>query len=155
MASLRVALPFYNEIVDGLSANSLPFLYERTETGAPDPRSWCAGYIRGVAVASHEWLPLFGNGGPFQALLAPIRTIAETAPYFRDARSLNALRTALPESVAAIRDVWADRIVVAPLRRDEPKVSRNSPCPCGSGKKYNAAVFRRNGVAESRSGRKV
>lgn len=23
-----------------------------------------------------------------------------------------------------------------PLRRDEPKVGRNDPCPCGSGKKY-------------------
>ena len=24
----------------------------------------------------------------------------------------------------------------APLRRDQPKVGRNDPCPCGSGKKY-------------------
>ncbi len=23
-----------------------------------------------------------------------------------------------------------------PFRRDEPKVGRNDPCPCGSGKKY-------------------
>ncbi len=23
-----------------------------------------------------------------------------------------------------------------PIRRDEPKVGRNDPCPCGSGKKY-------------------
>ena len=26
--------------------------------------------------------------------------------------------------------------VTAPVRRDEPKVGRNDPCPCGSGKKY-------------------
>ncbi|HEY8536793.1 MAG TPA: SEC-C metal-binding domain-containing protein, partial [Vicinamibacterales bacterium] len=26
--------------------------------------------------------------------------------------------------------------VVRTLRRDEPKVGRNDPCPCGSGKKY-------------------
>ena len=25
---------------------------------------------------------------------------------------------------------------VAPIRRDTPKVGRNEPCPCGSGKKY-------------------
>jgi preprotein translocase subunit SecA len=25
---------------------------------------------------------------------------------------------------------------VAPIRRKEPKVGRNDPCPCGSGKKY-------------------
>jgi uncharacterized protein YecA (UPF0149 family) len=23
-----------------------------------------------------------------------------------------------------------------PIRRDKPKVGRNDPCPCGSGKKY-------------------
>jgi preprotein translocase subunit SecA len=27
-------------------------------------------------------------------------------------------------------------VKVAPIRRDEPKVGRNDPCPCGSGKKY-------------------
>jgi preprotein translocase subunit SecA len=26
--------------------------------------------------------------------------------------------------------------VSAPIRRDTPKVGRNEPCPCGSGKKY-------------------
>ena len=26
--------------------------------------------------------------------------------------------------------------VQQPFRRDEPKVGRNDPCPCGSGKKY-------------------
>ena len=24
----------------------------------------------------------------------------------------------------------------APVQRDEPKVGRNDPCPCGSGRKY-------------------
>ena len=28
------------------------------------------------------------------------------------------------------------RAPVAPVRRDGPKVGRNDPCPCGSGKKY-------------------
>jgi preprotein translocase subunit SecA len=30
----------------------------------------------------------------------------------------------------------ADPIVQAPIHRDAPKVGRNDPCPCGSGKKY-------------------
>jgi uncharacterized protein YecA (UPF0149 family) len=25
---------------------------------------------------------------------------------------------------------------VRPIKRDEPKINRNEPCPCGSGKKY-------------------
>jgi preprotein translocase subunit SecA len=29
-----------------------------------------------------------------------------------------------------------DGQVTAPIKRDRPKVGRNDPCPCGSGKKY-------------------
>ena len=32
--------------------------------------------------------------------------------------------------------VEAERQAVAQLQRDEPKIGRNDPCPCGSGKKY-------------------
>ncbi|MDA0577742.1 MAG: SEC-C metal-binding domain-containing protein, partial [Verrucomicrobia bacterium] len=39
--------------------------------------------------------------------------------------------------VAAMLDEQAQaRPVVDPIKRDEPKVGRNDPCPCGSGKKY-------------------
>ena len=30
-----------------------------------------------------------------------------------------------------------------PIRRDEPKVGRNTPCPCGSGKKYKHCCGRK------------
>ena len=32
--------------------------------------------------------------------------------------------------------VGGDDAKVVTVRRDEPKVGRNDPCPCGSGKKY-------------------
>ena len=32
--------------------------------------------------------------------------------------------------------VGGDDAVPKTVRRDEPKVGRNDPCPCGSGKKY-------------------
>jgi uncharacterized protein YecA (UPF0149 family) len=32
--------------------------------------------------------------------------------------------------------VGGDDASVKTVRRDEPKVGRNDPCPCGSGKKY-------------------
>ena len=32
--------------------------------------------------------------------------------------------------------VGGDDAGVKTVRRDEPKVGRNDPCPCGSGKKY-------------------
>jgi uncharacterized protein YecA (UPF0149 family) len=32
--------------------------------------------------------------------------------------------------------VAGDGATTAPVKRDRPKVGRNDPCPCGSGKKY-------------------
>jgi preprotein translocase subunit SecA len=32
--------------------------------------------------------------------------------------------------------VGGDDAIPKTVRRDEPKVGRNDPCPCGSGKKY-------------------
>ena len=34
---------------------------------------------------------------------------------------------------------------VAPIKRDAPRVGRNDPCPCGSGKKYKKCCFPRYG----------
>jgi hypothetical protein len=53
-------------------------------------------------------------------------------------------RSAAPATAAPARNsgpqqpprVGGDDAKVATIRRDEPKVGRNDPCPCGSGKKY-------------------
>jgi preprotein translocase subunit SecA len=37
---------------------------------------------------------------------------------------------------AAQRPGEGDAAKAEPVRRDRPKVGRNDPCPCGSGKKY-------------------
>jgi preprotein translocase subunit SecA len=42
----------------------------------------------------------------------------------------------LPSRAAAPPRVGGDDAPVQTVRRDEPKVGRNDPCPCGSGKKY-------------------
>ncbi len=42
-----------------------------------------------------------------------------------------------PDQQAAMRSQGTDTPqVIQPIRRDVPKVGRNDPCPCGSGKKY-------------------
>jgi preprotein translocase subunit SecA len=45
-----------------------------------------------------------------------------------------ATRAAMQEAIA--RDQSKEEKVVDPIRREGPKVGRNDPCPCGSGKKY-------------------
>jgi preprotein translocase subunit SecA len=42
----------------------------------------------------------------------------------------------LPSRPAAPPRVGGDDAPIHTVRRDEPKVGRNDPCPCGSGKKY-------------------
>ena len=63
----------------------------------------------------HDEVSVFGGGGAPQA--APQREPAN-APAGADSAMEAALSAATP------------------IRRDQPKVGRNEPCPCGSGKKY-------------------
>ena len=53
---------------------------------------------------------------------------------------LASLDEAIEELVASVADLadltQDDRYRVETVRRDTPKVGRNDPCPCGSGKKY-------------------
>ena len=60
---------------------------------------------------------------------------AEPVGIFGAAPRAAAAPQALPSRAAPAR-VGGDDAAVATVRRDEPKVGRNDPCPCGSGKKY-------------------
>jgi uncharacterized protein len=57
-----------------------------------------------------------------------------------EAQPLRTLDEAVEDLVLAVSDLWEltreARFHVEPVRRDQPKVGRNDPCPCGSGKKY-------------------
>jgi uncharacterized protein len=49
---------------------------------------------------------------------------------------------AVTDLVSAVAELWEmtsdARYKVQTVRRDAPKVGRNDPCPCGSGKKFKA-----------------
>ncbi len=55
-------------------------------------------------------------------------------------------------SQAGYQMVERDRGRGAELRRDMPKVGRNDPCPCGSGKKYKHCHMRQEAKAGNRAG---
>jgi uncharacterized protein len=63
------------------------------------------------------------------------------APMVEDKASLD-LDSAVDALVAATVDLWhltsERRYAVPTIRRGTPKVGRNDPCPCGSGKKFKA-----------------
>ena len=53
-----------------------------------------------------------------------------------DARAGRSSRAAAPSRAAASGDGQPGQEEGKTVRRDQPKVGRNDPCPCGSGKKY-------------------
>ncbi|PYR29668.1 MAG: preprotein translocase subunit SecA [Acidobacteria bacterium] len=60
----------------------------------------------------------------------------EPAPAFAGAAPARGSPSAAGGSARQPSRVGGDDAPVKTVRRDEPKVGRNDPCPCGSGKKY-------------------
>lgn len=110
-----------------------------------DGEPWSFGFVQGVDLCRADWQPLFNdpNGA---AWYRPIGLLGED-DFCADQHALTdtpakreALTNEIPESVVAIHDFWLPHRVAKatermPMHR-EPKIGRNLPCPCGSGKKF-------------------
>lgn len=100
---------------------------------------WCCGYMSGVALDSRAWNL---SDPAIEKMLAPIKLFG-TEEGWRQLRSLEQAqagraRDAIPQAVRDMYSYWLARRTPKgePQRRASPKVGRNDPCPCGSGKKY-------------------
>ena len=115
-----------------------------TRTGRPDYRGWCEGFEAGVEISETDW---FDAADPEELveLMFPIDVLADALPQEERAaykpaewrRLVRESEEGLADTVMRLADYWS--IVSAPpvtIRRETPKVGRNDPCPCGSGKKY-------------------
>ena len=129
---------------DALDEGTLALRPRETRTGRVDYTGWCAGFLDGVEISETEW---FAAADPEELaeLMFPIDVLGDALPpqdraAYRPNEWRKLVRDAeesLPETVARLADYWA--ILRAPpvtIRRDQPKVGRNDPCPCGSGKKF-------------------
>lgn len=103
---------------------------------------WCEGYLRGVALTLDEW-----SAAPAEVLdlLEPIHAFTShtgwAAHEAKDPKLVEALQHEIAPNVRAIHAYWLrqrgdDAALATPVRRETPRVGRNDPCPCGSGKKY-------------------
>jgi hypothetical protein len=61
------------------------------------------------------------------------RALVEMMTSLLDERTDKPAETALPPLPDSVAD---SAVITMPIHRAEPKVGRNEPCPCGSGKKY-------------------
>jgi preprotein translocase subunit SecA len=73
------------------------------------------------------------NGSALRSLQAPAPGAAPTTPPRRLGGVDMPVSDEEPDAAPASNEVQLPRVTV---RRETPKVGRNDPCPCGSGKKY-------------------
>jgi len=119
--------------------------YQEELPGALNAGPWAQGFMRGIKLREQEWKP-FLDDPDNAAVLRPI--------YLLDAGKTGAedksmagipdqqeLGSQIPASVEAMYHYWLSHSqetahMTTTFRRDQPKVGRNDPCPCGSGLKY-------------------
>jgi len=153
--------PFVAELEAALAGGqpALLLLYpiDGEEGAAGDYFPWCQAYLEGVDAASEDWFDALGADDDKEDsdeiryldeqlfLLFMLTGDAEEAArasgedWLSD-EELNRLEDEceekLPQAVTAIYRFWVARRSIKTIRRETPKVGRNDPCPCGSGKKF-------------------
>jgi uncharacterized protein len=113
-----------------------------------DGEMWADGFMRGMALCADEWLPLF-DSRLGQEMLSPIYLLTgeklteEMVALVDTPAKKEGISLLIPASVAGMYRYWRIKRVAGLARpaaskplRAEPKVGRNDPCPCGSGKKF-------------------
>ena len=102
---------------------------------------WCEGYQRGVELNRESW---DAAGAEMAELFVPIFAFTEKTKWrghdLND-KEKEITRQAIVPNVRKIHAYWLGRRAESapetqPVRRSTPRVGRNDPCPCGSGKKY-------------------
>ncbi len=117
-----------------------PWVYD----GAADLRGalWAGGYMDAMSLHEQAWEPLVRDRRLVQTLLVPLLALmpdpeaSAGSEVSYDRRS--ELLRAVPEIARATKAYWTGAwhpLLAAPTP-PAPKIGRNDPCPCGSGKKF-------------------
>jgi uncharacterized protein len=148
----------WNAINDALThdpASYEPLVCERKVEGRTIPiiDEWCMGYHKGIAIDMENWMPLligqpgllsnvllYGTEDGWDALKAKKLSAAEhqaVADSLGDvARAAHAFWFTQRQQQAATGTLPEPVRRRETVRREGPKIGRNDPCPCGSGRKY-------------------
>lgn len=147
---MELVMRHFNSIVAGLE-QAPPAVYPLWPTTPceagefEDAEMWAYGFIEAVKLSAAAWQPLFDDPAGRQCYL-PIHLLgAEDVSPEEEALTLTpaqraALAAQIEGSLLQMHAFWLPwRQAVAEreqARRLSPKVGRNEPCPCGSGKKF-------------------
>ena len=156
---LSLIMRHWNVIADTLHSGDvfLPLLLE-DENGISHANDWAKGFLRGMELRRTDWATLLDDekhGGwlvPIFALAHENHPDPEMRPY-KGAISAEEREKLIVGAAAGVTGIYryfeARRLVerqpfdnVTTFRRTAPKIGRNDPCPCGSGKKFKQCCGR-------------
>jgi uncharacterized protein len=114
--------------------------------GAEDLATWAEGYLVGVDLAEPPWEDGADSEDlddmlfPFLALTGRARemALAEGTEWMGEEEEVDLLvqvREGLGNHLLDVRQFWFEKSIPPTVKRESPKVGRNDPCACGSGRK--------------------
>jgi uncharacterized protein len=123
------------------------FILYGTEDEGDDLGSWAEGYLLGVELAQPRWDELTDEEDldnilyPFLVLTGDARRLAlesgeEWMSDDEEAKLVADVRENFATHLLDVRHYWFEKGIPQTVKRESPKVGRNDPCPCGSGRKY-------------------
>ena len=135
----------------------LPLLLE-DDDGVTHANDWATGFRRGMEFHKEQWAALLSDeqhGGwlvPIFALAHENDPDPEMRPY-KEAISAEKREKLIVGAAAGVTGIYryfeAQRLLekepfdsATTFRRNVPKIGRNDPCPCGSGKKFKQCCGR-------------
>jgi uncharacterized protein len=148
-ATLSLIMRHWNSIISELEADGihLPLVLE-VETGAVPGREWARGFMRGVDFARLGWNELFQSNDEGQLLTIPVvagevdsgwphqPVTAEKGTELIEYMAVGLGRSYRHFARQRREGAQSAGRPAESVRRATPKVGRNEPCPCGSGKKF-------------------
>jgi uncharacterized protein len=156
---LSLIMRHWNVIADTLHSGDvfLPLLLE-DKNGMNPANDWAKGFLRGMELRKTDWVAVLDDekqGGwlvPIFALAHEHHPDPEMRPY-KEAISAERREKLIVGAAAAVTGIYryfeAQRLVesepfdnVTTFRRTVPKIGRNDPCRCGSGKKFKQCCGR-------------
>ena len=123
------------------------FILYGTDEDENDLAAWAEGYLMGVDLADPPWDEAADPDDlermmfPFLALTGEAKesALADGEPWMDESeerRMMKEVSEGLADHLLDVRRYWFEKSIPGTVRRESPKVGRNDPCPCGSGKKF-------------------
>jgi uncharacterized protein len=156
----RIAAPPPPEDDDEARAMRLPLVLDDPDdpafTEPADGRShfaeiWALGFELGYSLADEAWDAAREDWPAVDELLSVLAALLanveddgagasddDEPPEQLDTEERLAALYALPDLLHQVQRIHEQQRNATTVRREQPKVGRNDPCPCGSGRKYMA-----------------